>query len=436
MAQRQRFSSNLSTVLTMVGVAVGLGNVWRFPYMMGRYGGSAFLVVYLVFTLSLAIPALMAEWAFGRSTRQGTLGAFTAAFGPRLGRPLGSLLLLAILVANSYYLVVIANVVYTSFVSVTRGFAGGADAAFQAGLGNGWLQYAIAMAVLLLSILVLYRGLNRGIEAVSKLFVPLFGVVIIYLVVHALMLEGALPAFAKFLRPDFSLIGPEQLFAAMGQAAFSVGLGGTLMLVYGSYLRDDQNLLRGTFFTVMGDTGAALLASMFLIPTMLVFNLDMTSGPTLIFTTLPELFRVMPAGRFLGSVFLVALTTVAFLSNLAALEAFVGGVGGGGRWSRRRLLMAVLVVEAVLMLPSALDPTIIATLDLVFGSGAMMLGSALALIAVTWGLGHDVIRRQVASSMPAPAAAAYVLWVRWIVPAALLLILGGYIRSAFFLGGN
>ena len=122
---------------------------------------------------------------------------------------------------------------------------------------------------------------------------------------------------------------------------------------------------------------------------------------------------------------------MAFLSNLAALEAFVGGLGGTVRWSRRRLILAVLVVECVLMLPSSLDPSIIATLDLVFGSGMMIFGSALALIGVTWGLGPEVIRRQISRLLPSPWGASYELWVRWVVPAALLIILAGYLYAAF-----
>jgi NSS family neurotransmitter:Na+ symporter len=426
---RPRFSGSLATVLTMLGVAIGLGNVWRFPYMMGRYGGSAFLVVYLLFMVGLGIPALMAEWAFGRATRQGPVGAFSAAFGARVGRPLGLALLLGILVANSYYLVIIANVVYSTYFSLLHGFRSENSDAFQAGLGNGLVQYGLAVAVLVVSVWVLHRGVNRGIVTVSKVFVPFFGVVVVYLVVHALSLEGALPAFARFLRPDFSLMGPQQLFAAMGQASFSVGLGGTLMLVYGSYLSEDERLGRSALLTGLGDTGAALLASLFLVPTMLVFHLDMTSGPTLIFATLPQLFQFMPAGRVLGSLFLTALTAVAFLSNVAALEAFVGGLSGVGRWSRKRLLAAVLLLEVVLILPSALRPSNIAHLDLVFGSGMMMLGSALALLGITRGLGRRALAEQVGDSLPAAWKGGYLLWVRWVVPAALLLLLAGYVYS-------
>ena len=244
MAGRQIFSSRFSTVITMIGVSVGLGNVWRFPYMMGQYGGSAFLLMYLFFTVLFAIPAMMAEWGLGRETRSGPVGAFAIIMAPRSGRLLGYALLFVVLVANSYYLVVIANVVYTAFFSIFQGFNASNDEVFQAGLGNGLLQYGIAISTLAAGLYVIYRGLNKGIESVSKLFVPFFSFVMIYLVINAFFLPGAPEKFVSFLSPNFAAIGTEQVFAALGQAFFSLGLGGTFLLIYGSYLKEEQDLTK------------------------------------------------------------------------------------------------------------------------------------------------------------------------------------------------
>ena len=186
----------------MVGVAVGLGNVWRFPYMMGRFGGSAFLFVYLFFVLAFAVPALMGEWALGRATRRGPLGALTAALGPG-GRWLGAVLLVTVLVANSYYVVIIANVAYTAVFALLRGFGDSTLASYQTGLENGLLQAAVSAGIIGSAMLVLYRGLNRGIERISKLFVPFFGLVVAYLIITSLSLPGAVDHLFNFLRPDF-----------------------------------------------------------------------------------------------------------------------------------------------------------------------------------------------------------------------------------------
>ena len=414
----------------MIGVSVGLGNVWRFPYMMGKYGGSAFLIMYLIFTVLFAIPALMAEWALGRETRKGPIGAFSAAFGSGLGKPIGYLLILTVLVADSYYLVVIANVIFTTYFSIAHGFTETSMGLFQTQLGNGVLQYVIAVATLVACLVVIYRGLNKGIESVSKIFVPFFGVVIIYLVINAFLLEGAPEKFAAFLNPDFSVIKAEQVFAALGQTFFSLGLGGTFLVIYGSYMQREQNIPRAAIATAFGDVGAAVLASLFIVPTVLVFGLDMSQGPTLIFSTLPELFNVMPAGRLLGSAFLLSLCMVAFLSAVAALEVAVGGLTDILKTSRTKIILALGGLELMLMLPSALYPNLIGILDLVFGSGMQVFGSALAVLGVVWGLGKIKTLNQIFGNSKENLANIYFVWIRWVVPVSLLFILISYIYTS------
>ena len=449
MAQREIFSTRFATLMTMAGVAIGLGNVWRFPYMMGRYGGSAFLIVYLVFVVLFAVPALMAEWALGRQTRRGPVGAFTEAFGPLAGRIIGALLLATVLVADSYYLVVIANIVYAGGFSIVHGFGPEHLPAFEAGIGHGRLQYAIALGVLAMTLLVIHRGLRRGIEATSKVFVPFAGVIVLILVAYTLSLPGALVQLGRFLHPDFSALGAEQLFAALGQAFFSAGLGGTFMLVYGSYLRDNESIPGAAVLTALGDAGAALMAALFIVPAILVFGLDMSAGPSLIFATLPQLFGSMPGGQLVGSLFLIALAVMAFLSNVAAIEVFVDGIGElvPMRMQRGGIILVVLGVEAALMLPSALVPGTIGTLDLIFGSGMQVLGSALAVAALVWGLGQVTTLKQMFGARGATRAsgensgtaraarsvtawqASLFWWLRWVVPGALFAILLGYIHS-------
>lgn len=361
-------------VLTMIGVAVGLGNVWRFPYMMGEYGGSAFLIVYLFFTLAMAIPAMMAEWALGRETGRGPIGALSSVWGPTWGRRIGMLLVFTMVVSTSYYLVVIGNIAFSAAFSIARGFNATTLPQFDVQFADGWLQYFFALGILCLGMFVLYRGLNKGIEVVSRLFVPFFGLVIIYLVVNALFLEGAPEKFAAFLKPDFSVLETEHIFAALGQAFFSLGLAGTIMVIYGSYMQPEENIPRVAVYTALGDVGAAFVASLFIVPTVLVFGLDMSQGPTLVFTTLPKLFSVMPGGRVLGSAFLLSLCLIAFLSAIGALEAIVGSISEElrSKVGRGKVILVICLIEAAVMLPSSLDPDIVGTLDLIFGSGSTL----------------------------------------------------------------
>jgi len=430
--QREVFTSRASTIITMIGVSVGLGNVWRFPYMMGKYGGSAFLFVYIAFTLLFAIPAMMAEMALGRATRQGPLGAFQQVFGPMGGKLVGYLLILTVIVADSYYLAVIANVVYTGYFSLAHGFTQDSLAAFNSGLANGWLQYAIALLILAASLVVLYRGLRQGIEAVSKFFVPFFGLVVIYLVVSAFRLPGAPQYFVDFLRPDFAALSIEHVFAALGQAFFSLGLGGTFLLIYGSYLKENENVPKSAFLTGLGDAGAALMASLFIIPSILVFKLDMTVGPSLIFSTLPKLFSIMPGGRLLGSLFLISLFMVAFLSNIAALEVAIGTINDTRKkeWKRTHIILVVGLVEMLFILPSSLHPALIGVLDLVFGSGMQVFGSALAVVGVVWGLGKQKALLEIFANSSWKSHELYFFWMRWVVPGALFYVLVSYIYAS------
>jgi len=436
MPETQRYRSTLTALLTMAGVAIGLGNVWRFPYMMGRYGGSAFLLVYLALMAAFAIPALCAEWALGRHARSGTLGAFSEAFGTRGGLLLGAIPVIGILVADSYYMVVVGNILFSSLYSLWPGFQPGGEAAFGAALGRIEVQYGAALVTLLAGLWVVHRGLHRGIEVVSRWFVPFFGVVMLYLVTQTLMMKGAVAALMDFLTPDFGLIGGRELFAALGQACFSLGIGGTFMVIYGSYLSDDTHILRGAVATGIADTAAALLPALFVMPAILVFHLDMAAGPRLIFHTLPELFAEMPLGRPAGSLFLLALTLMAFLSAVAGLVVCLGALEhvAGKRLTRGRMIILIGAIEALLMWPSASSPSLIGKLDLIFGSGMQIFGAALAVIAATWGLGGRLATRQILPGRHGPAAKLIGIWLRWVIPPVFSVILGLYVYDAFISG--
>ena len=417
----------------MIGLSIGLGNVWRFPYMMGQYGGSAFLFMYILFTIFFAIPAVMGEWALGRNTRSGPVGALSSAFGKKAGTILGIILLVTIVVADSYYLAVIANVTYSMFFSMVSGFSEANLNNYKIGLQTSWLQYLIGIILLLVSLWILYKGLNRGIERISKIFVISFAFIIIYLVIYSMSLEGSVGHLMDFLKPDFSAINSEVLFTALGQSYFSVGLGGTLLVIYGSYLNKEDDIPSGAALQSFGDLGAALLASLFIFPTLLIYGLNMGSGPGLLFETLPLLFSKMDLGRLIGSIFFIALTMVAFLSNLAALEVFTGGIFDFKKITitRSKALVILGVIMSILLIPSAFYPPTIAYLDLIFGSGMHTFGSGVTIVALTWGLGKAVTKSEIFGNRNGLLVELYFYWVKWVIPLALIVILISYIYSLF-----
>jgi len=431
MTTESRFSNRLATLLTMAGLAIGMGNVWRFPYMMGQHGGSAFLLVYLVFMLALAVPALASEWALGRATRCGPVAAFKAAFGDRSGLVIGLVLLVAVFMTTTYYAIVVANVVYSAWFAAVTGFTDRSLAAYQAGLEANGTQYLIALAVMLACLWVVARGLRGGIETANTFLVPLFGVAAVYLVVVTLNLEGAMDKLLVFLRPDFAKAGPSIWFAAMGQACFSVGLSGTMGVMYGSYLRREARIVPTAAATCLTDLGAALLAALFVVPAVLAFGLDMAAGPGLLFHTLPELFAVMPGARWLAPLFLAGWALVSMLSIIAAVDTVASALSDltSHRFDRRHWLWTVGALACGVMLPIAMNPQWIGVLDLVFGSGMFMVGALLAVLAVGWGLGSAVARAQVGPGLAGGLQDWMTWWIRWVVPAALATILGGFLIS-------
>lgn len=433
MVKRPIFSSQIATILTLIGVAVGLGNVWRFPYMMGKYGGSAFLIIYLFFTLLFALPALMAEIGLGRAIRQGPIGTFKTAFGKKLGTVIGYLLLTTIGIAASYYVIVIANVLFSAGFSAIYGFEGTENiTTYNNYLSNGWLQYLIALVLILGSLGIIHRGLKKGIESISQLFVPFFLISIVYLIIHAFSLEGAMAKVKTFLQPDFNALEAKHIFAALGQAFYSLSLGGTFMLIYGSYLSKDENIPTIALFTSIGDVGAALLASLFIVPTVLVFGLDMTAGPALIFSTMPHLFGQLVGGQLIGTLFLVALGMVALLSLIASYEVLSSGLEDITQlnWSKKQKIVAIGILQAILAFPSAFDNNLIGMLDLIFGSGMQLLGSGLAACGLAWGLGKMATTKQIFRQSSSRISDIYHFWISWVIPILLLIVLIGYIYNS------
>ncbi len=427
------FGSSLSTVLTLAGVAIGLGNVWRFPYMMGSYGGSAFLLLFLAMMLVIAVPAMMAELSLARHYRGATIRVMRLSFGG-FGRFLGYLLVAGVGIAASYYLFVVANVFYSAGFSLFVGFSEQEIPKYAEGLATPKLQYGIGLAILWSAILVISVGLKSGVERISKIFVPFFFLVCLYLVYFTLSQPGAVDASLQFLKPDFSRIGFTEVFAALGQCFFSAGLGAAYIMVYGIYLRQDESIGKVASYTALSDLSASMLASLFIVPSVLLFALPLDSGPQLLFDTLPRLFALMGGARLTASLFLVALSLIAYLSVIASFNVVTLSLGEepvGQRWGKNKLLLLIGAVESVMLIPPTWNPEIIGPLDLMFGSGTPVVGSLFAVLAITWRVGrNDALKQMFATASPGTASRWLFAWVQWVIPAALICILIGTVYSA------
>lgn len=425
--RRELFSSRWSLLLTMIGVAVGLGNVWRFPYMVGQFGGAPFVLFYLLTVFLVGIPALMAEWILGRRTRRGPMGAFARA-GLIGGRFWGWFFFVGVTAAMGYYTNALGWVLHYCIGEVSRLWgqpwpsaailppASGFDG------GSFWRQVMASGTILLLAALVVRRGLRSGIEKASKILMPFLAFSLLLILVRTLTLPGAWGGVQWYiLKLDLSALTPRVMAAALGQAVFSLSLGGTFMVVYGSHLAADEPLAKNALWTSLGDLFAGLLAGLAILPAVIALGLDVGQGPALIFSTLPAVFAQVPGGGFFGALFFLALLGAAFLSSVAALEVLVAGLADNTRLPRRRAVWVMAAAVFLAALPSMCNMQIFGPWDLVFGSGMQTLGALLAVLTVAWCFDRSQILADLGGGERRHVRWLY-NWLRYVVPAAIFFV--------------
>ncbi len=423
---REIFATRLGLIATMIGLAAGLGNVWRFPYMVGRFGGAAFVLFYLIAAAVIGIPALMAEWSLGRHTRRGPVGAYQRAGLPG-GRVLGWIIFAGIAFATAYYSNAVGWVVFHGIAEVAR-LAGSdlqpsrilpPDSGLD--LRSLGLQLVCTGSVLLACATVILRGLRSGIEPVSRVLTPLLFVALLALVLRAVTLPGAAEGIAWLIKFDPDGLSGGVAVAAMGQLIFSMGLGGSMMVVYGSYLAEDEPLDRSAVWTVAGDTGAGLLAGLAIFPAVFALGLEPASGPGLLFFTLPGIFAQIPGGAAFGALFFLALGGAAYLSAVAAFEVLVAGLVDNTRLSRRSATWIVTGSVFVMAIPPMLNMRIFVPWDLTFGSGFQSFGALVAALTVGWALDRGAALKELAHGSERQTRVLY-LWVRWVIPGVIVAV--------------
>jgi NSS family neurotransmitter:Na+ symporter len=422
---RETFASRLGTLATMIGVAVGLGNVWRFPYMVGRYGGAAFVLLYVAIALSVGVPSLMAEWSLGRHTRRGTLGAFQAAGLPG-GRWIGRLLAVVVLAAVAYYDNAIGWVLCHAVAEALTPLGHPLDAARilppERGLsGTSFaMQIAFTLVVLAAEAAVVLRGLRAGIERASRILMPILFLSLLALIVRSLTLPGAAEGVAWLFAFRPENVSGSVTMAALGQVVFSLALGGTFMVTYGSYLDERAGLRTDAALTVAGDTAAGLLAGLAIFPAVFALGLEPGSGPGLLFATMPELFARLPGGWIFGVLFFGSLGGAALLSGIAAYEVLVAGLMEAAGWTRSRAVWAVGGAAFLLALPPMINLRVFVPWDLTFGSGGQTFGALVAVATVGWAMRRGDLLRQLGGASPSGMDRFLAGWLRWVIPIAVL----------------
>lgn len=424
---RETFASRFGAMMTIVGVALGLGNVWRFPYMAGKFGGAAFVLFYVFISIVIGVPALMAEFALGRETRRGPLGAF-ARGGLPLGKQVGWFFFVIVIAATGYYTAVIGWVLYFAIGQVVSAVRPGFDASAILPPDTGFvlksfvLQMICTGAVILACALVVHRGLRSGIEKASKIIVPALMVVIVVVMVRSLTLPGAMRGVEWYiLKVRWSDLNANVMAAALGHAIFSLSLGGTFMVVYGSYIDEQEHLARPALWTVFGDTASSLLAGFAVIPAVFALGLEPTSGPGLLFSTLPKVFAAIPAGWLFGFVFFAGLLGAGYLSDVGAFEVLVAGIVDNTKISRGRAVLLTSIAVFVVAIPPTINNGIFVPWDLTFGSGMQTLGALVAVLTVGWCMSRSSALKQLSSADGRGAGSMWLFyWIRFGIPAAIV----------------
>jgi len=424
--------------MTMIGVAVGLGAVWRFPYMVGKFGGAAFVLFYMMVVFFIGIPALMAEWTLGRYTRRGTLGAFEKGGFPG-GKYVGAFLLFIVFWASGYYSNAVGWVGFHALGELLNALGGNLNAAAilppQEGfnLTSFLLQLMMTAFVIFACGIVLFKGLRKGIEKVSKWIVPSLFTILIILIIRSVTLEGASEGIKWYVGGfRFRELTGSVMAAALGMAFFSMSLGGTFMVIYGSYLNKQANIPKNAILTGIGASTAGILAGFAIFPAVFSFGLEPSSGPGLIFSTLPKTFDMMPAGWVFGLLFFLGLFGAAYLSDVAAFEVLVGGIVDNTDMERKKAIIVICAIVYVLAIPPMINFKIFVPWDLIFGSGMQALGSLLAVIAAAWCIKRSESLKEISEGRNKPFPIFLYWWMRIVIPIAILFVGINWILESVF----
>ena len=350
--KREQLGSRLGFIMLSAGCAIGCGNVWKFPWMCGQNGGGSFMLIYLLCLVILGIPALVLEFSIGRAAQTSPLFMYR-----KLEKPgqkwgiFGWFCLLGNIALMAFYTVVCGWIIYY-FVQFLRGKNG--SLGFSAMISSPSVNVFFLLVTVVIAFFILSFNLQGGLERVTKYMMSALLVLMLALAVHSLFLKGSGEGMTFYLKPDFSKIDGSVIVGAMNQAFFTLSLGIGAMAIFGSYIGKDHALLGESMNIALLDTFVAITSGLIIFPACFTFNVDQTSGPSLIFITLPNIFNHIPLGRLWGSLFFIFMSFAAFSTILAVFENIIScGMELTG-WSRKKSSLINAIVIILLSLPCVL----------------------------------------------------------------------------------
>ena len=445
MQNRSNFSSKIGFVLAASGSAVGLGNIWRFPYLAAKYGGGTFLLIYLILAVTFGFTLMIAEVGLGRKTGLSAIGAFKA-LDKRFGF-LGFLAALVPVIIFPYYSVIGGWVVKYFAVFLSGGVqSAAADDYFtgfisSAGEPIGWFFLFMAFTAI-----VVLCGVEKGIEKVSKIMMPVLVVLTIIIAVYGLTLDGAMEGVVYYLKPHMSDVSAKTILAAMGQLFYSMSLAMGIMITYGSYMKKDNNLEGSVRQIELFDTGIAFLAGLMIIPAVFAFSggdrSALSAGPGLMFMTLPKVFASMKFGGAIGTLFFLLVFFAALTSAISLMETIVSVFCDKFGWTRRFSGIFSAVLALIMGIPSSLGfgplsfiswmgMSVLDIMDFVSNSVLMPIVALFTCIFVGFIIKPKAIADEVkATDGTFKGEKLFTVMIKWIAPIFLIMILISSVASA------
>ncbi|SHH53144.1 neurotransmitter:Na+ symporter, NSS family [Clostridium collagenovorans DSM 3089] len=357
--EREGFGSKLGIIAVAAGSAIGLGNIWRFPYITGKHGGAAFLIVYLLCVLILGLPVMVTEFAIGRKGQANASSSFDNIIGNKKWGFIGTIGIATAFLIMSFYSVIAGWLI--SYI--VRGISGSLSTITSSNIGEYFTSIISSttepilgsLIIIIITSIIVFLGVKNGIEKFSKILMPILLILLFGLMIRSLSLPGAFEGVKFLFKPDFSLLTGEAILDALGHSFYSLSLGMGIIITYGSYIGKKESIPGLAVQVTIADTLIALMAGLVIFPAVFAYGLDPQSGTTLLFQTLPIVFNEMPFGNIFAILFFSLVLIAAITSTVSLMEVFVSYASEKFKISRKKATITSAVVVFLLSIPCALS---------------------------------------------------------------------------------
>jgi len=351
--KRPEWSSYLSFIIASIGSAVGLGNIWRFPYIMGQYGGAVFLITYLIIIALICVIPLSVELAAGKYYKGDPITIYNK-INPKF-KIFGIFCLITSILIPCFYFVVGGWIINYIWIFFVNNIPGDFSQYFTELNLSPYIPISLTIVYLLFSLLFPCIGLNKGVEKANNFMMPLFGIMLMVLAIYALTLPGAHEGIEFMFKPDFSKFSSDMILAALGQALFTLSIGIGIMMTYGSYLKKETSIIKSSYTLILFDTIVAVLAGVMIFPIVFTNHITPSAGATLVFISLPQIFTTLPFGRILAFIFFILLFFAAITSGISMLEAALSCFCDYFKMNRKNAAILLFILISLISIPASLS---------------------------------------------------------------------------------